>query len=238
MITFKEITDLVEKQKNSKVVEGMVRFGINIEKAYGIPIPILRKIAKKTVKENDRIENHLLAQQLWASEIHELRILASMIDDPSLVDENQMEEWVEGFNSWDICDQCCGNLFDKTKYAYEKALEWTDRDEEYVKRAGFALMAILAVHDKKASDEEFLEFLKIIKANALEKRNFVKKAINWALRQIGKRNANLNQKAVDTANEMLKSNSKIKWIASDVLKELTNDYVQRKIRSRKYNKDI
>jgi 3-methyladenine DNA glycosylase AlkD len=155
------------------------------------------------------------------------------VDDPQHVTEEQMEAWVRDFDSWDICDQVCSNLFDRTLFAYRKVVEWSGRDEEYVKRAGYVLMAALAVHDKKASDEVFLAFLPIIKAGAADERNFVKKAVNWALRQIGKRNAKLNRDAIKAAEEIRKINAKsARWIASDALRELTSEAVARKMMKR------
>jgi 3-methyladenine DNA glycosylase AlkD len=146
------------------------------------------------------------------------------------VTEKQMESWVKDFDSWDICDQCCSNLFDKTKFAHKKAIEWSKRREEFVKRAGFVLMATLAVHDKEAGDKEFLKFLPIIIREATDDRNFVKKAVNWALRQIGKRNSALNKIAIQTAKEIQKIDSKsAKWIASDAIRELTSEAVQKKL---------
>lgn len=185
--------------------------------AGGVFIPNLRKIAKSIGK------NHELAQQLWQSKIHEARILASMIDEPSSVTEKQMDSWVKDFDSWDVCDQVCGNLFDKTIFSYKKAAEWASRTEEFVKRAGFVMMAELAVHDKKTGDEKFLQFFPFIKREAIDDRNFVKKAVNWALRQIGKRNENLRKEAIKLAAEIKKINSKTaKWVATDALKELEN----------------
>jgi len=208
-----------------KAVEGMARFGINPKNTYGVSIPNLRAMAKEIGR------NHILAEQLWSSGIHEARILAGMVDDPSLVTDEQMESWVEDFDSWDVCDQCCSNLFDKTRFAHQKALEWSNREEEFVKRAGFVLMAALSVHDKKAKDDEFLKFLPIIKRESTDERNFVKKAVNWALRQIGKRNIRLNKEAIKTAKEIQSMGSKSsKWIASDALRELTNEAVQERLR--------
>ncbi len=178
---------------NPKAVEGMARFGINPKHTYGVSIPKLRALAKEIGK------NHLLARQLRSSRIHEARILAGMIDEPARVTEAQMERWVKDFDSWDVCDQVCSNLFDRTPFAYKKAVEWSARDEEFVKRAGFVLMAALSVHDKKAHDDDFVKFLPIIKREAIDDRNFVKKAANWALRQIGKRNKRLNAAAIKTA---------------------------------------
>jgi 3-methyladenine DNA glycosylase AlkD len=202
----------------------MARFGINSKNTYGVPIPTLRKMAKEIGK------NHRLAQKLWSSGPRDARILASMIENPEEVSVEQMERWVRDFDSWDVCDQCCSNLFDKTQFAYQKAVEWSIRDEEFVKRAGFVLMACLAVHDKKAKDEALLRFLPIIKGGATDDRNFVKKAVNWALRQIGKRNPILNQKAVETATEIYRLNTRsARWIASDALRELNGEAVQRRL---------
>lgn len=202
----------------------MARFGINTKNAYGVPIPVLRKIAKETGKD------HALAMELWSSGIHDARILASMIDVPEKVTEEQMEDWVKDFDSWDVCDQCCSNLFSWTKLAFGKAREWSGRDEEFVKRAGFALMAALAVHDKKANDEMFVELIPLIKSGATDERNFVRKAVNWALRQIGKRNKNLNEKAIDAAKEIMKLDSRsARWIATDALKELEIEKVKKRL---------
>jgi 3-methyladenine DNA glycosylase AlkD len=175
-------------------------------------------------------KDHALAQRLWASGVHEARLLASMIDQPEMVTEAQLESWVRDFNSWDVCDQCCSNLFDKTKFAHEKAIDWSKREEEFVKRAGFVLMAALAVHDKKAADEDFLKFLPIVKRESTDERNFVKKAVNWALRQIGKRNLNLNKAAIQTAEEIQQIDSgSARWIAADAIRELTGEAVQKKL---------
>lgn len=202
----------------------MARFGSNPKNAYGVPVPVLRQIAKETGK------NHLLAQRLWSSGVHEARILASMVDSPENVTEEQMESWVEEFDTWDICDQCCSNLFDKTGFAVQKAVEWSKREGEFVKRAGFVLMATMAVHDKNAEDEKFLKFLPIIKKGAVDERNFVKKAVNWALRQIGKRNPNLNEYAIKAARDIKNMDSKsAKWIASDAIRELTGKNVRNRL---------
>jgi 3-methyladenine DNA glycosylase AlkD len=221
---------LIKKLKslsNSEAVAGMARFGINPKNTYGVSIPVLRKMA------NEIGENHVLAQRLWNSDIHEARILAGMIDSPDEVTEKQMERWAKDFDSWDVCDQVCSNLFDRTNFAHKKAIDWSRRGEEFVKRAGFVLMAALSVHDKEAKDDVFLKFLPIIKGQAQDERNFVKKAVNWALRQIGKRNRSLNQMAIKTAKDIQGIDSKAaKWIASDAIRELTSASVQKRLRMR------
>jgi len=212
-------TAIAELKKNSdpKDREGMARFGINPKYALGVRIPVLRNLAKKIGK------NHKLAQELWKTKIHEARILAGMIDNPKEVTEKQIEEWVKEFNSWDLCDQCCMNLFDKTSIVWRKAIEWPRRKEEFVRRAGFALMACLACHDKKAKDEDYLKLFPVIKKYSADERNFVRKAVNWALRQIGKRNKNLNKEAIKLAREIQKIDSKTaKWIANDAIRELSS----------------
>ena len=199
----------------------MARFGIDAADAYGVPIPALRRLAKQLGR------NHRLAADLWESNIHEAMILACFIDDPKMVSPRQMDKWVRDFNSWDVCDQCCGGLFDKTPSAVEKAIQWSEQEEEFVKRAGFVLMASLAVHDKLAADSTFAKFLPHIKRESIDERNFVKKAVNWALRQIGKRNRVLNKKAIDTAKRIARLDSPAaRWIAADALRELTAKKIQ------------
>ena len=223
-ISCKEILKELKSSSDPKAVEGMARFGINPKNTYGVSIPRIRAIAKKVGK------NHGLAQELWNSGIHEARILAGMVDDPEMVTAKQLDRWVKNFDSWDVCDQCCSNLFGEAEFAYKKAFEWSSKEEEFVKRAGFVMMAMLAVHDKGMKDEEFVRFLPIIKKKSADERNFVKKAVNWALRQIGKRNSNLNAAAVKTAKEIQKIDSKsARWIAADALRELTSDAVQKKV---------
>ena len=225
---YKEIIKKLKSLANPKNVEGMARFGINPNNTLGISVYVVRNIAKKIGK------NHKLAKQLWDSKIHEARLLAGFIDIPEKVTEKQMEGWVKDFDSWDICDQLCGNLFDKTPFAYKKTFEWSKRKEEFVKRAGFVLMASLSVHDKKAEDKKFEKFFPLIKKHSIDERNFVRKAINWALRQTGKRNINLNKKAIKIAKEIKKTDSKsAKWIASDALRELTSDKVQKRLKAKR-----
>jgi 3-methyladenine DNA glycosylase AlkD len=197
-------------------IAGMARFGISTKSTIGVSVPLIRGVARLAGKD------HQLAEQLWQSGVHEARILACLVDRPIWVDEVQMEKWVRDFDSWDLCDQACFNLFAKTPFAFSKAEEWADREEEFVRRAGFALMAALALASSKASDEELAAFFPIMVRHAGDDRNFVKKAVNWALRQIGKRNEALRSQAVATAREMLAlPYSSAHWIARDALRELT-----------------
>ena len=201
---------------NPEAVKGMSRFGINPENTYGVSIPNLRKIAKESGK------NHVLAQELWASGIHEAKILASMIDDPKEVIEEQMEVWVRGFDSWDVCDQVCMNLFDKVPLAWQKVSEWAEREEEFVKRAAFALIAWLAWHDKEAADSAFERYLPIIEREAADGRNFAKKAVSWALRHIGKHRPALLKRALAAAKRLAKSSEPAaRWVGKDTLKDLS-----------------
>ncbi len=225
-MNYSDVLNRLRALSNPDAVAGMARFGINPEDSLGVSIPNLRKMA------NEIGRNHRLAQELWSSRIHEARILAAMVDDPEMVTERQMEEWVRDFDSWDVCDQCCSNLFDKTRLAHRKAIEWSSRKEEFVKRAGFVLMAALAVHDKMADDTKFERFLPIIRRESSDDRNFVKKAVNWALRQIGKRNRHLNRLAIGMAKKIRAIDSKAaRWIATDALRELTNAKVRRKLQA-------
>ena len=210
-----QIISQLKSYANPKNVEGMARFGINPTNTLGVNIPTLRKIAKEI--GND----HKLAKELWDTRIHEARILASFIDDHKLVTANQMDDWVNDFDSWDVCDQVCGNLFDKTPFALKKAVQWSKNKKEFVKRAGFVMMAAFAVHNKKLNDRDFSNFFPLIKRESVDGRNFVKKAVNWALRKIGKRNKRLSVKAIKVAKEIQRTDSKsARWIATDALREL------------------
>lgn len=206
-------------------VVGMARYGIVAKKAYGVPTPIIRSLAKSIGI------NHTLAHQLWTTGVYEARALAFFIEDPLLVTDQQMETWVRDFDNWAICDGCCIHLFRKTKHAWKKAVAWSSRKQEFVKRAGFTLMATLAVHEKDAVNPRFENFLRIVCRESSDERNGVKKAVNWALRQIGKRNRSLNKLAIQTAQEIKKIDSPAaRWIASDALRELTNSKIQSRLK--------
>jgi 3-methyladenine DNA glycosylase AlkD len=193
----------------------MARFGINPDRALGVRIPDLRRLARELGRD------HRLALALWATGVHEARILASMVDDPAWVTERQMERWARDFDSWDLCDQVCGNLFDRTPFAVRKAHAWAAGEPEFVKRAGFALMAWRAVHQRQGPDREILDYLPVIERQAGDDRNYVKKAVSWALRQIGKRNRRLHGAAVSTAERITARDSRpARWVAADALREL------------------
>jgi 3-methyladenine DNA glycosylase AlkD len=214
---YREVMNKLKALGSPENVAGMARFGIQPRNAYGVSAPAVRRLAKEIGTDRR------LAQQLWRSGNHDARGLAALIDDPAVVDAQQMESWAKDFDSWAVVDGACNNLFRKTAFAHRKAIEWAKREEEFVKRAGFSLMACLAVHDKGATDARFLRYLAIIKREARDERNFVKKAVNWALRQIGKRNLRLRQAAISTAKQIRHLDSKAaRWIAADALRELTS----------------
>jgi len=219
-----EIIYKLEELSNPKDIDGMARFGITPQRTYAVRIPELRKIAKRTGKD------HSMAKKLWEVDYRETKILACMIEDPKLVSSEQMDNWVMEFDFWEICDQCCMNLFRKTSFAYQKIFEWSTHEEEFVKRAAFTLIAVLAVHDKKASDSKFERFFPIIIRESTDDRNYVKKAVNWALRHIGKKNISLNKKAIEIALEIHDIDSKsARWIASDALRELKSEKVKKRL---------
>jgi 3-methyladenine DNA glycosylase AlkD len=225
MAMIEDVLKKLKEKANSDNLEGMSRFGITIDHRLGVSVPEMRKTAKEFAKD------HRLALELWETGIAEARILASMIDDPEQVTEKQMEKWVKDFNSWDVCDQVCSNLFDKTPWAWQKISEWAGREEEFVKRAAFTLMACLACHDKNAPDGNFIKLSPLLKRGATDDRNFVKKAVNWALRNIGKRNGKLNRTAIRVAKEIRRTNSKAaRWIASDAIRELESNAVQQRLK--------
>lgn len=213
---YEEIIQILKNESNSKNVAGMARFGISSKNTLGISITFLRPLAKRIGKD------HALAAQLWDSGIHEGRILAAFIDEKDKVTSEQMERWVKEIDSWDVCDQLMSGLFEPSNFALQKAIEWVVRDEEFVKRAGFVLIAYMAVHRKKETDQFFIDLLPLLVRGSIDPRNFVRKAVNWALRQIGKRKSRLLlEQAIATAQEIGKIDSKsAQWIAKDALREL------------------
>lgn len=225
MVSVEEVLDKLKARAKPDNVGGMARYGMTAERRLGVSVPDMRKIAKELGKDRK------LARELWKTGIPEAKIVAAMIDEPGKLTEEQMEEWVKDINSWDVCDQVCMNLFEKTPLAWKKILDWSKRKEEFVKRTAFALIACLAWHDKKVEDEKFIELFPVIKQGATDERNFVKKAVNWALRNIGKRNPNLNKAAIKAAKEIQQIDSKTAhWVSSNAIKELESEAVQRRLR--------
>jgi 3-methyladenine DNA glycosylase AlkD len=231
MRSAEDIVDELRGLADPAKVAGMARYGISSVGTLGVSIPVLRGIAKelKPYRKTDPSAVHALAAELWASGIHEVRILAALVDPPALVTPEQADSWVAEMDSWDVVDMA-SDLWAATTFGYEKAEQWAGRHEEFVKRSGFVVMCALAVHDKKAPDAPFLHFLSIVEREAGDERNFVKKAVNWALRQIGKRNGDLNAAAVATARRLRESGSKAaRWVASDALRELTSEPIRRRV---------
>jgi len=221
----RDVVRTLERMGDRSRLEGMARFGIDTGRAVGVTVTELRRVAR------DLGRDHELAAALWASGVHEARLLASLVDEPGLVSEAQMEAWVADLDSWDVCDGVCGNLFDRTPFALDKAVEWSNREPEFEKRAAFALMASAAVHRKDLPDATFASLLPVIRAQATDDRNYVKKAVSWALRQIGKRSTGLNSKAIRTSEQIERIDSRAaRWVPRDAWRELRGDAVQARLR--------
>ncbi len=226
-LTYEEILDRLRAGRDADAVAGMARYGIVGAEVFGVKVPVLRAMAKEAGRD------HALALRLWTYPSRETRILATMIDRPQWVDEAQMEAWAADFDSWEVCDQACGNLFAHTPLAYDKALAWSARPEAFVKRAGFVLMAVLAHRDQKTSDAALLACLPIIEREAGDGRNFVKKGVNWALRDIGKRNLALNAQAVAVAERLSeRPEPAARWNGRDARRELTSEAVLARLAER------
>ncbi len=219
-----EVLARLQAQARPENVALMARFGVVPRHALGLSTPALQKLAREVKRD------HTLAQQLWGAGVHEAFTLAALVDDPRQVTEAQMERWVSQLYSWDICDVLCQRLFSYTPYAAAKAAAWSRRPEEYVRRAGFVLMAALALKGHATPDKQLLPFLPLIRRGAADERNFVKKAVSWALRGIGKRNAVLNQAATQVARELAGAESRsARWVGHDALRELTSAAVQARL---------
>jgi 3-methyladenine DNA glycosylase AlkD len=226
-VTADEVLDRLRTLAVPERLLGMARYGIPTEHAYGVTLPELRTVAR------DLGRDHELAAALWASGVHEARILAGLVDDPALVDDAQFERWAAAFDSWDLCDQVCQNLFRHAAPAWTKAAEWTRRPELFVKRAGFSLVAGLAVADKRADDERFAVLLPMLAERADDDRPLVRKGASWALRAIGKRSPRLHALAIDTATGLRRRGGRgARWVGADVLRELQSEAVQRRLAGR------
>jgi len=224
---YREIISLIKANEDPKAVAEMARFGITPDGSYGVCMPVLEDISRRVGKDHD------LAERLWSTGIREAMIVASLIDDSKFVTEDQMDRWVRDFRSWDICDGCCLHLFADAEPGRKKAVEWTRSRSEFVKRAGYVIIAVLAVHDKRGGDDTFRSFFPLIVRGSTDERNYVKKAVNWALRQIGKRNLRLNREAVAVARRIQRLDSKAaRWIAADALRELRSEKVQERLRAK------
>jgi len=233
-MTSQEIIKKLKSLGSARNIKGMARFGIVAKKVFGVCTPDMMAIAKQAGKSPSFAKapegRHQLAQQLWRTGIYEARILAGMIDRPEWVTAKQMDVWTRDFDNWAVCDSNCMRLFSKTDLAHKKVWQYAKSEKEYIRRTAFALIATLAVHDKKSPDEAFIKFLPLIKKYSTDERNYVRKAVNWALRQIGKRNLKLNKEAIKLAQEIAKINSKsARWIAADALRELKSEAVRKRL---------
>jgi 3-methyladenine DNA glycosylase AlkD len=214
-----EVLNEMRAVADASKLEGMARFGIEPENGLGLNVPQIREIAKRAGK------NQHLAEQLWATGIHEARVLSSMVAAPEVISRATMDRWTRDFASWDVCDACCYDLFGRTPHAWAMIPKWAGHNKEFVRRAAFATIAGIAVHDKKADDQVFLDALPLIEKYAFDDRNFVRKGVNWALRNIGKRNQALGKAAIACAERIRGQNSKAaRWIAADALRELRRKY--------------
>ena len=221
------ILSQLRRLADARVRAKMGYFGVHVKDAYGISVPVLHALARKIGK------NHDLAEALWTAGNHEARILATLIGEPAKVTAVQMERWARDFDSCDVVDAACCYQFAHSKPAWNKARAWASREEEFVKRASFSLLAYLAYKDKAAPDSRYERFLPIIRREGRDERNFVKKAVNWALRNIGKRNVRLNRVAIRTAEEMRRMDSpSARWIAADALRELRGEAVQKRLKAK------
>jgi 3-methyladenine DNA glycosylase AlkD len=204
---------------NPAALDGMARFGIDASSALGLNVPAVRKIARRLGKDQK------LAEQLWETGVHEARWLAAFVADPAVISRSTMDKWVRDFNSWDVCDACCCDLFDRTPFVWRKIPMWAANKREYVRRAAFSTLACAAVHDKAADDRRFLDGLALVERYAFDDRNFVRKAVNWALRNIGKRNERLLPAAIASATRVREQDTKsARWIAADALREFRSKY--------------
>ena len=227
-MTVKEILKALETLGSPENVSGMARYAIVTEKAFGVRAADIKQLVRDVKKATKA--RHSLALELWKTGVHEARAIAYLIDDPKQVTEDQMDAWAADFDNWAIVDGTCGHLFCRSPLARKKIKEWSGRDEEFIKRAGIVLIAWLAVKDKIVSDEEIAKYLDLLEKHAGDDRNFVKKAVNWSLRQIGKRSLLLNGMAIEAANRIKDQGSRpARWIASDALRELTSVKVRERL---------
>ena len=222
-----EVLAWLKRRGTQRTVKGMARYGIEAKLAFGVPMGTLGSLSKRLGKD------HALALELWKSGWYEARLLAALVDDPQRVTRRQMNAWASSFENWADCDTACFKLFDRSPFAWEKSLQWSASPWLFVKRGGFALMACLALHDKSAPDKKFRAFLPVIEKGASDERNFVKKAVSWALRAIGRRNLELNAAALAVANRLaLSEEASSRWVGKDALRELSSSKVRAQLARR------
>lgn len=222
-----EILAWLERHGTKRNRDGMARYGIRAEKAFGVSVATIQQLAKRVGR------NHGLALRLWKTDWYEARMLAAFIDEPAKVTRAQMDSWARDFDNWAICDTLCFHLFDRTPHAWAKVAQWSRRRDEFVKRAAFALLAGLALHDKQAADDQFVRSLELIERAASDERNFVKKGVSWALRVLGRRNEALNRAAVKTARKLAAApEPAARWVGKGALRELTSPAVRQKLAAR------
>jgi 3-methyladenine DNA glycosylase AlkD len=222
-----EVLTWLRRRGSQRNIEGMARFGITAPKAFGVSMATMRPLVKRLGR------NHDLAEALWQTGWHEARILASFIDEPARVTPAQMDRWARDFNNWAVCDSVCLHLFNRTPHAWKKVAQWSRRKPEFIKRAAFALIAGLTVHDRTAADGRFVGLLPIIERGAADDRNYVKKAVSWALRQVGKRNIVLNGAAVMVARRLAgDAVASRRWVGKDALRELSSAAIQKRLADR------
>lgn len=219
-----EVLRWLERRGTRRNREGMARYGIVADKVFGVSVSSLRQLGTRLGR------NHELAAALWETGWYEARLLTSFVDEPARVTAAQMDRWARDFENWAICDTVCFHLFDRTPHAWRKVEQWSRRRDEFVKRAAFALLASLALHDKQAADQPFVRSLRLVERAATDERNFVKKGVSWALRSIGRRNRRLNTAAIAAAHRLVDSASAAaRWVGRDALRELTSPAVTRQL---------
>jgi 3-methyladenine DNA glycosylase AlkD len=222
-----EVLAWLKRRGTHRTVKGMARYGIEAERAFGVPMGTLLSLSKRVGKD------HALATALWESGWYEARLLAALVGNPELLTRRQMNAWAASFENWADCDTACFKLFDQTPFAWEKSRQWSASPRLFVKRGGFALMACLALHDKAAPDDRFLAFLPLIEKGARDERNFVKKAVSWALRSIGRRNQALNTATLVVAKHLAQSEEAApRWVGKDALRELASPKVRSQLARR------
>ena len=222
-----EVLAWLEKKGTRSTVEGMARYGIVAKHAFGVTMGTLKTLAKQLGTD------HALSVALWDTGWYEARLLAALVGDPQRVTRRQMDAWARGFENWADCDTVCFKLWDRTPFAWEKVNQWATSPREFVKRGAFALMACLALHDKAASDAQFLDLLPLIEEGAQDDRNFVKKGVNWALRSVGRRNSVLNASAIAVAKRLSQSREAApRWVGKDAMRELVSPKVREQLARR------